>query len=145
MIIDYNEGREEFGQMEHKGRQWSILLLFHEGIEHRERGIYCFHHQFIVFHHCIQGGRGSIGRAGWSTGNIWIFSSDWSSFLIMFIVSKERGGPLGGVEHREGSEAFCSLFSSHFTLYHTHKLKPHSNLNTRQFWHCAKWSMKHEV
>lgn len=86
-----------------------------------EKGVFiAFHHQFTMFfHHCIQGGRRSIGRAGWSIGNIWIFSSDWSIFLIMFIVSKERGGLLGGTEHREGSEAFCSLFSSHFTLYHT--------------------------
>lgn len=42
MIIVYKEGREEFGQMEHKGKQWSILLFFHEGVENRERGIYCF-------------------------------------------------------------------------------------------------------
>ena len=46
-----------------------------------------------------------------------------------------------------GKEVRHSVHFSHhiFTLYHTIKLKPHSNLNTRQFWHCAKWSMKHEV
>lgn len=94
-----------------------MLLLFHEGIEHRERGIYCFHHQFIIFPIAFKEAGEALGGLGGVQGTF-EFSHQIDQVFSSCLLSSRREGDYWEGQSI-GKEVRHSVHFSHHSLLYT--------------------------